>query len=112
MKKPILWILAAALMTLLIAYQMLYPNAELRAKHQATLCNVVRLSPELNTKAELLQRLNFIYDNSTPTYAYYHPKFYRIYSQYLIQQFLDLSSEQQHIARQDFEQCRQMIDRD
>ncbi|MFW1754651.1 hypothetical protein [Acinetobacter wanghuae] len=110
MKKSILWIsLGVVIAACLLCFWLMYPNAELRGKHQATLCNVVRLSPELNTQTELLQRMHFIYDNSTPTYAYHHPKFYEFYSKYLIDQFVVLDEKQKQQLRDDFEACRAVI---
>lgn len=101
--------LSVVIVAILMCFWVMYPNAELRGKHQATLCNVVRLSPELNTQAELLQRMHFIYDNSTPSYAYHHPKFYTAYSKYLINQFLELNTDQKQDLRDNFEACRTLI---
>lgn len=110
MKKSTLWISSSVvIVAIFVCFWMMYPSAELRGKHQATLCNVVRLSPKLNTQAELLQRMHFIYDNSTPSYAYHHPKFYNAYSKRLINQFLAVDKDQKQNIRADFEACRTLL---
>lgn len=108
--KPLIWISTICVIsTALLCFWLMYPNAELRASHQATLCNVLRFKPELSEKNEILEQMQFSYKNSTPSYAYHHPKFYQGYSKHLVKQFLNLNHANQVQAKNNYETCRELL---
>lgn len=86
------------------------PNQEEKASHKATLCNVMRDNPKLKQEDQIFEQVEFMYGNSTPSYAYKKPKFYDAYARELIQQFLALSEQQQAVARKDYRQCFDHLD--
>lgn len=86
------------------------PNQEEKASHIATLCNVMRDNPTLKNDPEIFEQFEFMYGNSTPSYAYKRPKFYDEYAHELIQKFLVLSEAQQVQAKQSYQQCFNWLD--
>ena len=85
------------------------PNQEQKIHHQAFLCSTLQREKSNQDPVALLNTLQFLFNNSTPTYAYKKPKFYRKYAQSLIQNYLKLPIEKQLIAQKDSEQCLSII---
>jgi ABC-type spermidine/putrescine transport system permease subunit I len=107
MKKTWIIILSVSLSLLIVlCYWFMIPNTELQARHQATLCNVLKNDSTLKNYQQLFEQIQFSYHNSTPSYAYHPTPFYKYYAQHLAYKFTQLDATQQQQARQSYETCR------
>lgn len=84
------------------------PNAEEKASHVATLCNVIKQESSTD-KTILLNQMQFVYRNRTPSYALHPAKFHDHYATQIIHQYLLLTATQRNQARHQFEQCKVLI---
>ena len=87
------------------------PNAEEQKHHRAIFCNVIN-QPEITFTADaLLNKFQFYFGNSTPSYAYKKVKFYEHYGKEVVQNYLQLTPQQQTFVKHNFEQCIDLLEK-
>lgn len=81
------------------------PNSTQQATLKATVCNTLVKNPQLMSEAEVLEGVQFNFENSTPSYALHQPKFHANYAQQLVQDYLKQTPAQQQHIKQDYQYC-------
>jgi hypothetical protein len=96
----------------LIAFSYIWiisPNKDEKASHKATFCNVLLQDPSLKSSTAIYKKVKYTFGNSTPSYAYHKPKFYKKYTKDLIKHYKHLNPEDKQRATKNHDSCFEIM---
>ena len=112
MSKFSLWIISCICICIVgLFFWIKMPNTEEKKHHRAIFCNVIKQPETKFTTDELFDKFQFYFENSTPGYAYKKAKFHENYAKKIVQNYLQLTPQQQNVAKQNFYQCINLLEK-